>query len=229
MKKQTIKILSFIIFLLAMAIITLVMLPLIQSYQNPEVFKALIESFGSWGIPMMLFIQVFQVVVALIPGEVVETLAGVIYGTFGGFLFCMMGIAVGQIIIFGLVRSFGKDFVEKVAGSKSVQNFSFLRDERKLKTVIFFLFFIPGTPKDLITYMAPMTKINLKDFLIITLIARIPSVLSSTYGGSTFIERNLLKTAIVYSVIGMFSIVGILLYRFWDKKQTEKRNIKNKL
>jgi len=224
MKKKTIKIISFIIFIIAMVIITLVTLPLVQSYKNPEAFKTFIESFGSWGFPLMLFIQIFQVVVALIPGEAVETLAGVIYGTFGGFLFCMVGIAIGQTIIFCLVKALGKDFVEKITGSQALKKFSFLQDEKKLKSVIFFLFFIPGTPKDLITYIAPMTKISLKDFLIITLIARIPSVLSSTYGGSTFAEHNLLKTAIIYGIIGLFSVIGILIYRSWDKKQTEKRN-----
>lgn len=228
MNKKTINIISFTIFLIAMAIITLVTLPLVQSYKNPVEFKSFIDGFGFWGFPLMLFIQIFQVVVALIPGEAVETLAGVIYGTFGGFLFCMLGITIGQTIIFCLVKSLGKDFVEKVTGSQALQKFSFLRDERKLKSVIFFLFFIPGTPKDLITYIAPMTKINIKDFLIITLIARIPSVLSSTYGGSTFVERNLMKTAIIYGVIGLFSVAGILIYRFWDKKQTEKKNSRQK-
>ena len=192
--------------------------PLITSYKNPEEFKAFIDSFGNWGFLMMLFIQIFQVVVALIPGEVVETLSGVIYGWFGGFIFCSVGIAIGEFIIFKAVKFFGNDLVEHAAGSEAINKFKFLQDEKKLKTIIFFLFFIPGTPKDLITYIAPLTKIKLRDFLIITLIARIPSVISSTYGGSALAEQNFIKAAIIYGVIAIFSIVGIIIYKIWDKK-----------
>lgn len=224
MRKKTIDIISFVIFLIAMAMIVLITLPLITSYKNPAEFKAFIESFGVWGFPIMLCIQIFQVVVALIPGEAVETLTGVLYGTLGGFLFCSAGILIGETIIFYLVKNFGKDFAEKVTGSQAMQKFSFLKDENKLKSVIFFLFFIPGTPKDLITYIAPLTKISLKDFLIITLIARIPSIISSTYGGSVLAERDFWKMAIVYGVIALFSLGGIFIYQCWEKRQIKRKN-----
>jgi len=221
MKKKTFNIISLTIFFIAMAILTIIAFPLIKSYKNPEEFKAFIDSFGQWGFLMMLFIQIFQVVVALIPGEIVETLSGMLYGWFGGFIFCSIGIAIGQVIIFSAVKFFGKDIVEHAAGSKAMNKFKFLQDEKKLKSIIFFLFFIPGTPKDLITYIAPLTKIKLRDFLIITLIARIPSVISSTYGGSALAEQNFLKAAIIYGVIAVFSIIGIIIYRLWDKKHTK--------
>ena len=105
---------------------------------------------------------------------------------------------------------------------KAMNKFKFLQDEKKLKSLIFFLFFIPGTPKDLITYIAPLTKIKLRDFMIITLIARIPSVISSTYGGSALAEQNFLKAAIIYGIITLFSLAGIIIYRIWDKKHTQK-------
>lgn len=218
MKKNTFRTISLIIFGVAMVLLTIIAFPIIKAYQNPEEFKAYIESFGSWSFVAMFSIQVAQIVVALIPGEPIEFVAGTIYGGWGGLLFCIAGIAVGQTIIFYLVKIFGRDFAEKVAGSKNIKRFKFLQDERKLKSVIFFLFFIPGTPKDLITYIVPLTKIKLLNFLAISLVARIPSIISSTFAGDAFSERKTALLAVVYGIALAFTGIGMLIYRRWKIK-----------
>ena len=53
------------------------------------------------------------------------------------------------------------------------------------------LFFIPGTPKDIITYVVPFTKMKLLDFIAISSVARIPSIISSTLAGATLESGNL--------------------------------------
>ena len=218
MKNKKIKIFTFILFLIAVGLMAIITVPLIKSYNNPAEFKEFIDSYGPWGLPLMLFVQLAQIVVALIPGELVEFVAGTLYGWFWGMIFCLVGVAIGQTIIFKSVRYFGKSFVEKFAGSEALTKFKFLQDEKKLKTVIFLLFFIPGTPKDMITYVVPLTKISLKDFLLLTLVARIPSIISSTFAGDAFSEHNYLVLIIAYSVILVFSGLGILVYHFWSKK-----------
>ena len=214
MKKNIFKIVSIILFIAAIVILATITIPLIKMYNNPEKLKAYIESLGAWGLLMMFFVQISQIVVALIPGEVVEFVAGALYGWFWGLIFCTVGIIVGQLIIFQIVRILGKGFVEKVAGSKLMQKYAFLHDEKKLKTIIFFLFFIPGTPKDMLTYIVPLTKVKLRDFLILTAIARIPSVLSSTFAGAAFTQNNLLVLIITYAVILVFTVIGFLIYKF---------------
>lgn len=224
LKKRTIKIISYTIYVIAMIMLAAIVVPIVRSYDKPAEFVNYIHSYGIWGNLMMMFIQIAQIIVALIPGELVEFVAGTLYGWFGGWVFCTVGIFLGQLIIFKSVRFLGKDFVEKVAGSKTVNKFKFLQDEKKLKTIIFFLFFIPGTPKDLITYIVPLTKIKLRDFLAISIIARIPSVISSTYAGYAYAESNYLLMAIMYGGILIFSIVGVLIYRRFEAKKMNKNN-----
>lgn len=219
MKKNRFKIISIIVFLVAMVLLTIVAIPLIKTHKNPAEFQAFVEGYGRWSMFIMLFLQIAQVIVAFIPGEAVEFVAGTLYGWFGGWAFCSVGILIGQALIFQLVRVLGKDFAEKVAGSDKIKRFKFLENERKLKTIIFILFFIPGTPKDLLTYVAPLTKISLRDFLIITTVARIPSVISSTYAGSAFSDRNYLLLAAVYAVVGIVSLAGALIYHKWEEKK----------
>ena len=71
---------------------------------------------------------------------------------------------------------------------------------------------IPGTPKDALTYFVPMTKMTLKQFLLLSGIARIPSIISSVYAGATFAEGNFIKTALIYIIIGLVSVTGIFIH-----------------
>lgn len=220
MKKSRFKLISLIVFVLAMLLLTGIAIPIIRTYQDPDEFKAFIDGFGMWSMAVMLFVQVAQIVFALIPGEVVEFVAGTLYGCIGGWIFCSVGIFIGEVIIFQTVRFLGKDFAREVAGSEKLKKYKFLQDEKKLNRMIFILFFIPGTPKDLLTYIVPLTKIKLREFLTITIVARIPSVISSTYAGAVFYDRDFLKLAVVYIIVGGISLLGLLAYRKWERRKT---------
>lgn len=216
--KKKFRMATTIIYIIAMVLLTLIAIPLIKSYNNPDEFISVIDGFGVFGFIVMLFIQISQVIVALIPGEIVEFVAGTLYGWFGGLVFCLLGIAVGQCIVFIAVRFLGETLVERAAGSKAMTKYKFLRDEKRLKTVIFILYFLPGTPKDLLTYVVPLTKITLRDFLVISVLARIPSVVSSTLGGAAFAEKDYISLAVIYGIILIISIGGMILYRVREAK-----------
>ena len=88
--------------------------------------------------------------------------------------------------------------------------------------LFFLLFFIPGTPKDLFTYFAGLTDIKLSTFLAISLVARIPSVLSSTFGGHMLGEGKYTGAILLYGITGLVSVLGMLLYRQILRKKNEK-------
>ena len=73
------------------------------------------------------------------------------------------------------------------------------------------MFLIPGTPKDTLNYLCPLTSISPVRFLVLSTFARIPSVISSTFAGANFAEGNLLASVIV---LGITSAVGLLGIRY---------------
>ena len=85
-------------------------------------------------------------------------------------------------------------------------------NNKKRNYLIFFLFFIPGTPKDLLTYFVGLTDIKLGSFLIISLIARIPSVLSSTFGGHLLGVGKYWDAILLYAITGAVSLIGLMVY-----------------
>ncbi len=189
---------------------------------DPEAFTAFVESYGWGGRFVALGLQVLQVFVSVIPGELVEIGLGYAYGALEGTLLCLGGVAIGSTLIFLLVKRLGIRMVELFIPREKIDQLRFINSEKKLKRLIFLLFFIPGTPKDLLTYFVGLTRIQLHEFLIISLIARIPSVISSTFGGDMIQEQDYVKAVFLFVITGAVSISGIALYNFILKKKNKE-------
>ena len=186
---------------------------------SQESFRDYIRSFGAWGPVVMLLIQFLQVFIALIPGEFVETAAGFAFGPVFGTLICYIGVAVASSVVFLLIRRFGIRLVEMFTSRDKINELRFINTEKKRNYLIFFLFFIPGTPKDLLTYFVGLTDIKLGTFLIISLIARIPSVVTSTFGGHLLGVGEYWDAVILYGVTGVVSLIGLMVYnKFINRK-----------
>lgn len=200
----------------AMAALTILLWPWFQQLSTPqgqEKLQSFVSSLGFTGWLVMLGIQVLQIVVAIIPGEPVEIIMGALYGAWGGFFTCTLGIIIGSGVVFGLVRFLGTPLVESIFGKDKLKSYSFLQNSKRLDTITFILFFLPGTPKDILTYVAGLTAIRPTRFLLIACFARIPSVLSSTWAGSTLAQGQLLTSIIIFSIVGLVSLCGIYLHK----------------
>ena len=194
-----------------------------QFTSSPETFREFVSSHGIGGQLVMIGIIVLQVVVAIIPGEPFEVGAGFVFGWLEGMILCLIGSALASALIFLGTKKWGIKMAELFFPREKLLRFSFLRNEKKLNLLIFILFLIPGTPKDMITYLVGMTPMKLSTFLILTSLARIPSVVSSTVTGSLAQEGNLLAAAITYGITLVISAVCIWWYRKVSK-ETEKPN-----
>lgn len=183
-----------------------------------EEFRDFIAGYGAWGVFVAVGIQILQVFVALIPGEFVEIGMGYAYGWLNGALLSLLGVAIGSTMIFMLVKKYGIRLVEIFVPIEKINKLKFIENEEKLNRLTFILFFIPGTPKDLLTYFVGLTRITLKDFLVITLFARIPSVISSTIGGNFIGDGKYIEAVVLFVVTGAVSIIGIKIYNSIVKK-----------
>lgn len=221
----------------AMVGVTIWLLPWIISLKDEagrDAFQEYIHSKGSWGVLILLGVQILQVVVALIPGEPIEVIAGLLYGTFGGYLICLAGMLLGTVFIFYMVKWLGASFFHDIIDESKFERFTFLKDTRRLEVITFILFFIPGTPKDILTYFMPLTRIKPLVFFTIVVVARIPSILSSTFAGASIGEGKWLQTVIIFLVIGVIGILGICFnntFLNWagkKKTQLKERHEKRK-
>lgn len=154
---------------------------------------------GAWGLAVFFGLQVLQVVAAFLPGEPVELAAGLLYGAWGGLAVCLAGALLGAACIYFFVRAAGARAVSESA----LQKYPLLRDEAHVKFFLFMIFFIPGTPKDLLTYAGPFLPVRARDFLLLSTLARIPSILSSTFTADAFAAGRWQIGAAVYAATGL--------------------------
>lgn len=187
--------------------------------QSPETFRAFLQTFGWKGRLILFGLQCAQIIIAFIPGEIIELGAGYAYGAVEGTLICLAGVALSSAAVFLLVKKVGVTLVETIISREKIREFRFINTEQKLKRLVFLLFFIPGTPKDAFTYLVALTDMKLQTFLALTLVARIPSILSSTISGQFLGQEDYLTAIIVYAITGTASILGYAAYRRMKRLQ----------
>ena len=209
---------SIAVLLLLVICVTLFVSRWLRSFSQED-FREYVRSFGVLAPVVMLGLQILQVFIALIPGEIVESAAGFVLGPWLGTAVCYLGICIASTLIFTLTRRYGVRLVEVFVAREKINELRFLNTEQKRNPLIFLLFFIPGTPKDLLTYFVGLTDIRLKTFLLLSMVARIPSVITSTFGGHLLGEERYIGAVILYGVTGLLSLLGMLGYNQYLKKK----------
>ena len=218
--KKIIGIISIILIIIfSVAVFLFIGNPLISFVSEPQRFMEWIEQFGFLGRLIFLAMIIFQVVIAIIPGEPFEMAAGYAFGTFEGTFLCILGAVLGSIIIFLLVKRFGIKLVELFFSKEKIDSLSFLKNTRKLTLLFFIVMLIPGTPKDLLSYFAPLTKMKLSAFIVIVAVARIPSVITSAISGDALGSQNYVLAIVSLLITAVLSIIGILVYKWISNRE----------
>lgn len=184
-----------------------------------DAFLSQFEGYGQW---IFVAIRAFQTVIKIIPAEPLEIGSGALYGTWGGLLYCMLGTEIGSLVIILLTKIFGRRIVDLFVPVEKLDSLKFLQSKRKVYLTLFFIYLIPGTPKDVITYVAGVTNISIPKFLIITGIARIPSIITSTIVGANIRAKNYELAIIVFAITGLVGIVSSIIYKKISDKKANK-------
>lgn len=212
-----------VVLLFAAAVSWYVGIPMLRFWNRPEQFRLWVNARGAWGPVIYVGMVVFQVVLALIPGEPVEIVGGYAFSFWAGTLLCVMGTVLGSLLVFFMVRVFGVKLVKLFFPLEKINSLQFLANDRRRDTLAFLIFFIPGTPKDLVTYFVGLTPMKWHTFLFISMVARLPSVVTSTAGGSALGLQNYTTAAVVFGVTAFISAGGWLLYNQYVKKRQRKK------
>lgn len=227
-RKTKSKIFKLILLLIVVAImvgITIYLIPVMKDLSTSEgqrAFQARVNESGFLGFLMLFGLQFAQIFLFIIPGEPIEILAGICYGGLWGTVFIMLSAAVISAFIYLLVHKLGKRFIYDFIDSKKIEkieNSKVFQNPKTLRFIMFILFFIPGTPKDLLTYIAALLPIKPLEFILITTFARFPSVISSTLAGESLLAGNWQFSLIIYGITFAIVAVIVLIMRKFDKNK----------
>ncbi len=197
--------------------------PMLAFASQPEEFREWVDAYGIWSRIGYIGMVLLQVFVAVIPGEPLEIGGGYAFGMLEGTFLCLAGAVIGSILVFGFVRYFGIRMVEVFYSREKIQALRFLRNSKRRDLLFFFLFLIPGTPKDLLCYFAGLTDMRWTTWLFICFWGRIPSIITSAIGGNALGTKNYMAAGITAIATLAVSLIGVVSYRTICKKQEMKQ------
>lgn len=226
-KEKKILIIRFVIISLAICLIsylTIKSLPFISKLATEESrleLKEDISNMGIKGVLITLGLQILQIIVAVIPGQPMEIISGMLYGTWGGMLLCLVGIFIGTGIVFFLTRKIGMSFIQLFFDKEQIiklKKKKIFRNPKKLELFMFIMFVIPLIPKDIFIYVAGISPVNPKRFLTIATIARIPGLFITVYAGNRLSEGNFIMAVIL---VALFILLGIFGYKISNRAEVK--------
>lgn len=208
--------------LLSAAIVWFIGRPMLRFVSEPEQFRLWVASHGFWGRAAYVGMVFLQVVVAVIPGEPLEIGGGYAFGALWGTLLCLLGAVLGSVAVFLLVRRLGLPLVEVFFPPDKLRKLRFLQTSPRRDALFALIFTVPGTPKDLLCYAAGLTDMKLSTWLLLCSVGRIPSILTSTLGGSALGLQNYTFAVVVFLATLAVSGAGLLVYRAVCRRHREK-------
>ena len=176
-------------------------------YNDPGQIKNAIMSYGKYSVFAFLILQVIQVVVFFIPGEIIQVAGGYIYGTFYGTMLSLAGITIGSAAIYCISRLFGRPLIKKVVSDKHMNFFERILQLGSTNYVVFLLYLIPGIPKDVFGYICGISEITFRDFIIYSTLGRIPAVIVSAYFGAAIDKGR-------KGILSFITAIMVLLFLF---------------
>lgn len=232
MKKKNVRMLKSVMFILTLIIIAsaiVYLTPIMKSITTPYgriAFKQKIDEAGILGVLMLFALQIAQIFLIIFPGEPLEIMAGMCYGTVGGTIFIFTTVFITTTTLFYLVRKYGKRFVYQFFSKKridKIEKSKIFKNPKTIELIFTVLFLIPGTPKDLLVYIGGILPIKPIRLILISTFARFPSVISSTIAGANLINGNWKISIIAYFITFVFTTIIVIFVNKFDKnKITEK-------
>jgi uncharacterized membrane protein YdjX (TVP38/TMEM64 family) len=171
---------------------------------DQDAFGAYLQSFGVWG-PLVLWIaQLLQVFIAFIPGHVVLIAAGYVYGFGLGLLFNISFTVAASQLAYLFARWAGRPLVYRLADRETVDYWERVANQ---KGVLFFTiaFLLPIFPSDAMNFVAGLSGIDSRRFLVANFLGRLPSAVMLTLIGAYGLEFS-------NSIWGLIILAFVLLF-----------------
>lgn len=205
-----------------MIVATIYFLPMVSKLSDEAYrieFKEKIANLGVTGVLVVLLLQIIQIVVAVVPGQPMEIISGMLYGTWGGMLLCLIGILVGTALVFFIIRKAGIRFMELFFSPEKIdeiKNSKVFKNPAKFELLMFIIFVIPMIPKDIFIYLGGISPVRPKRFLAIATFARIPGLFITVFAGNSLSEGSF---TIAVVLVATFLIIGLIGYYISSRAQ----------
>lgn len=185
---------------------------ILERFENFNDILNFLEHYHWQSILVYIVIQTMQVIISIIPGQAFQFAAGYLYTFFPGLLFSLIGAVIGTTIAFHLAKILGSDAVHLFISQEKTAYYLERLNSKRAYTIVFFLYLIPGLPKDIICYAAGISEMKFKPFLILSMIGRTPGMAGSLLIGALYLREHYVLMGIII-VLAVIAFILCVIYR----------------
>ena len=156
---------------------------------------------------LIIGIQVIQVVVCVLPGQPIQFAASYMFGVGRGYLLSVIGAVIGTTISFYLAKLLGSEAMHLFFDEEKIKDYQRRLNSGRGLLITFFIYLIPGVPKDLVSYAAGISEMRFRPFLLAATIGRSPAMLGSLLVGHFFVKENYTAIIILIVVIVLIMLI----------------------
>ncbi len=207
------------IFKLALLLFILIGLPLyiyffqydlIERFSSMENVEAFFNNYKAQSVFIYIGTQILQIVICIIPGQWLQFAAGYMYGFWLGYLYSLIGAFLGSVLTYYIAKILGHDAMHLIFGEDKIKKMLKTLNSKKAVVLVFIIFLIPGIPKDLCNYVAGLSEMKLKPFLIVSLIGRTPGMMGSLLIGRQIQTGGYVSAAVIAGIAVVLFVLGVI-------------------
>lgn len=143
------------------------------AFASKEAFDLFLRSMGIFAVPVFLLLQIIQVVIPAMPALATGTGGVLAFGSIGGFVWNYVGVCLGSAVAFGIAHFCGKDVVIRLVGKKSYDKYiGRVVNDKKFLRFFAVMITLPLAPDDLLCYLAGLSNIKFRQFLLILILGK---------------------------------------------------------
>jgi uncharacterized membrane protein YdjX (TVP38/TMEM64 family) len=191
-------------------------LDLLHLFTDKDRLLILIEEHRTYAVFIFIALQAIQVLVAILPGEVTGFVGGISFGPFWGIIFSTLGLTLGSWIAFNLAHLLGRPLIDIIVRQETIKRFDYVMKHKGL-FLAFFLFLIPGFPKDILCYLLGLGHMRQGEFLIVSIAGRLLGTTLLTMGGTFFRDE---RYGAFFTIIAIS--IGIILIALVYRERIER-------
>ena len=162
---------------------------------------------NQWGVLIILILQVVQDISIIIPSAPIHIAAGIVLGTWKGFLVCHIGDILYNMGIFLLYRKIKKQVDKIVPLEDSSRTVKFLKDGRSPTYMVVMACILPAIPNGFIPYAAVNAKVRARHYFFAVLIGPAIPTLVLTLLGDIIFQGNWL----LFVILVLISFIAVFL------------------
>ncbi len=183
-------------------------------FMDRERLSELLTSYGATSIFLFIALQIAQVVVSPLPGDVTGLIGGYLYGPVMGIIYSTIGLSIGSWIAFVLARFLGLPFVERIIRPSTIRKYDYFLEHKGL-AISFIFFLIPGFPKDTLCYILGLSHMRTRNFLVISTTGRLLGTVILSLQGSSLRENQDVVFFILLGLTALIILGGYFHVGWW--------------